>query len=105
MQGGIQINAEGHRFCDDSSGYSDQAANVLRQPGGFAWNVFDDRIAPVARQFQDSREAECAGAIIVADALEGLAQAMHVPFQIFSTEWQEIEALKSCAGEDRFGVH
>jgi fumarate reductase flavoprotein subunit len=103
MQGGIQVNAEGHRFCDESRGYSEQAANVLRQPGGFAWDVFDDRIAGVARQFEDFREAERAGAILGADTVEALAHAMPVPFQTFSAEWQEIEALKSCAGEDRFG--
>lgn len=103
MQGGIQVNAEGHRFCDESRGYSEQAASVLRQPGGFAWDVFDDRIARVARQFEDFREAERAGAILGADTVETLAHAMHVPFQTFSTEWQEIEALKSCAGEDHFG--
>jgi fumarate reductase flavoprotein subunit len=53
MQGGIQINANGRRFCDESRGYSEQAAGVLRQPGGFAWDVFDDRIAAIARQFED----------------------------------------------------
>ena len=56
MQGGIQINADGRRFCDELRGYSEQAADVLRQPGGFAWDVFDDRIAGVARQFEDFRD-------------------------------------------------
>ncbi len=45
MQGGIQVNSEGRRFCDESRGYSEQAADVLRQPGGIAWDVFDERIA------------------------------------------------------------
>ena len=40
MQGGIQVNGEGRRFCDETHGYSEQAAEVLRQPGGFAWTVF-----------------------------------------------------------------
>src|SRR5581483_120133 len=48
MQGGIQVNAEGRRFCDESRGYSEQAAEVLRQPGGIAWSVFDARMAEVA---------------------------------------------------------
>jgi len=57
MQGGIQVNGEGRRFCDETHGYSEQAAEVLRQPGGFAWTVFDERIATVARQFDDFRKA------------------------------------------------
>ncbi|HUZ32441.1 MAG TPA: FAD-dependent oxidoreductase [Xanthobacteraceae bacterium] len=103
MQGGIQINAEGRRFCDESRGYSEQAADVLGQPGGFAWEIFDDRIAGVARQFEDFREAERAGAIVSADTMEDLAQTMHVPVQILLAEWREVEDLKSRAGLDRFG--
>jgi fumarate reductase flavoprotein subunit len=102
MQGGIQVNAEGRRFFDESRGYSEQAANVLRQPGGFAWDVFDDRIACVARQFADFRDAESAGAIIAANTLEDLAGAMGVPVRDFVEEWQEVERWKSCSGQDRF---
>src|ERR1051326_4966588 len=103
MQGGIQINAEGRRFCDESRGYSEQAADVLRQPGGFAWNVFDDRIARIARQFEDFRDAERVGAIVSAAAVEDLAHAMRVPIQAFAAEWHEVESLKSRAACDRFG--
>ena len=69
MQGGIQVNGEGRRFCDETHGYSEQAAEVLRQPGGIAWTVFDARIAAVARQFDDFRKAESAGAILTADSI------------------------------------
>jgi fumarate reductase flavoprotein subunit len=103
MQGGIQINANGRRFCDESRGYSEQAADVLLQPGGFVWDVFDDRIASVARQFEDFRDAERASAIVSAGTLEDLAWMMHVPVQAFCSEWREVEDLKAQAGRDRFG--
>lgn len=103
MEGGIQINADGRRFCDESRGYSEQAADVLRQPGGAVWDVFDERIAGVARQFEDFRNAERAGAVVCTDRLENLAQAMRVPVQGLFAEWQEVEGLKSCSGKDRFG--
>ena len=103
MQGGIQVNAEGRRFCDESRGYSEQAADVLRQPAGFAWDVFDDRITGIARQFEDFRNAERTGAIVSADTIEDLAQAMHVPVQAFTAEWHKVESLKSRAARDRFG--
>ncbi len=103
MQGGIQINAEGRRFCDESRGYSEQAADVLRQPGGFAWDVFDERIAGIARQFEDFRNAERLGAIVSADTVEGLARAMDVPVQALTAEWREVESFKSRARRDRFG--
>jgi fumarate reductase flavoprotein subunit len=103
MQGGIQVNGEGKRFCDETHGYSEQAAEVLRQPGGFAWTVFDERIAGVARQFDDFRKAESAGAILTAGSLESLANAMRVPAATFAAEWNDVETLKSSGGQDRYG--
>lgn len=103
MEGGIQINGEGRRFCDETRGYSEQAAEVLRQPGRFVWNVFDERIAKVARQFEDFREAERAGAIRSAEGIADLATAMHIPTAVFAAEWNEVENLKSADAQDRFG--
>ncbi|MGA8937283.1 MAG: FAD-dependent oxidoreductase, partial [Pseudolabrys sp.] len=103
MEGGIQINSEGRRFCDETRGYSEQAADVLRQPGGFVWTVFDERIAQVARQFEDFREAERAGAIRSAEVIADVAAAMHVPTAAFAAEWDDVENLKSADGRDRFG--
>jgi fumarate reductase flavoprotein subunit len=103
MQGGIQINRDGRRFCDESQGYSEQAAEVLRQPGAVAWSVFDARIAAVARQFEDFRDAERSGAVITGASVEALAAAMHVPAAAFTAEWAEVDALKANGGRDRFG--
>ena len=91
MEGGIQVNADGRRFCDESRGYSEQAAEVLRQPGGIAWNVFDGRIADIARQFEDFRNAEKGGALLTASSLGELAARMHVPAAVLAAEWDEVE--------------
>jgi fumarate reductase flavoprotein subunit len=103
MQGGIQINGEGRRFSDETRGYSEQAAEVLRQPGGFAWDVFDSRITTAARQFEDFLNAERTGAILTSDTIADLANAMHVPAATFSAEWDEVENLKLAGGQDQFG--
>ena len=60
-EGGFQVNREGRRFHNEALGYSEAAAQVLRQPGGIAFDIFDERIAGVARQFEDFRNAEKAG--------------------------------------------
>jgi fumarate reductase flavoprotein subunit len=103
MQGGIQINRDGLRFCDESQGYSEQAAEVLRQPGQIAWSVFDARIAAVARQFEDFRDAERAGAILTGGTVADLAGAMRVPAATFASAWTEVESLKATSGQDRYG--
>lgn len=58
MDGGVQINACGQRFHDETHGYSEAAVQVLAQPGGVAWNVFDDRTLTLARGFPDFVAAE-----------------------------------------------
>jgi fumarate reductase flavoprotein subunit len=103
MQGGFQVNIEGRRFCDESQGYSEQAAEVLRQPDGIAWSVFDARIAAVARQFEDFRDAERSGAVVTRQSVQALADAMRVPLEVFTAELTETEALKTRAGRDRYG--
>ena len=103
MQGGIQVNSEGRRFCDESRGYSEQATDVLRQPGGIAYDVFDARIAAVARQFEDFRDAEKAGALLTGQTIAELADAMHVPAAALAADWAEVERLKAANAQDRFG--
>ncbi|AEG92934.1 succinate dehydrogenase, flavoprotein subunit (Fumarate reductase)-like protein [Ramlibacter tataouinensis TTB310] len=73
MQGGVQLNAHGRRFHDETRGYSEAAVEVLRQPGGTAWNVFGDRQLALAREFPDFREAEAAGALRTAADRQALA--------------------------------
>lgn len=73
-QGGVQVNLNGARFWDESQGYSEAARAVLAQPEGIAWTIFDSRIAGIARQFQDFKDAEAIGAIRTADTLTELAE-------------------------------
>jgi fumarate reductase flavoprotein subunit len=63
MEGAVQINALGERFHNETLGYSEAAVQVLAQPGGVAWNVFDESLLRFARNFPDFCEAEAAGAL------------------------------------------
>jgi fumarate reductase flavoprotein subunit len=62
-EGGIQVNARGERFHDETAGYSEASVQVLAQPGGVAWNLFDDRLLALGRTFPDFVAAEAAGAV------------------------------------------
>jgi fumarate reductase flavoprotein subunit len=73
MEGGVQVNARGERFHDETQGYSEAAVHVLAQPGGVAWNVFDEPILELARGFPDFCEAERAGALKTCANIEALA--------------------------------
>jgi len=73
MEGGIQVNAEGRRFHDETAGYSEASVQVLAQPGGFAWNLFDPRLLALGRGFPDFVAAEAAGAVRQAADVPALA--------------------------------
>ncbi|GAB4036832.1 MAG: FAD-dependent oxidoreductase [Rubrivivax sp.] len=74
MEGGLQLNAQGRRFHDETTGYSEASLAVLAQPGGIAWNVFAAPQLALARQFPDFRAAEAAGALREAADLAALAR-------------------------------
>ncbi|MDJ1009681.1 MAG: FAD-dependent oxidoreductase [Paracoccaceae bacterium] len=97
--GGVQVNTEGRRFWDESQGYSEAARAVLAQPGGIAWAIFDGRIADIARQFQDFKEAEAAGAFRSADTVSELADLCGLPAEALAATLAAIPD----AGADDFG--
>ncbi len=102
-EGGFQVNLAGERFSNEASGYSEQGAHVLAQAGGVVWTVFDSRIAAVARQFEDFRQAEAAGIVLQADDVARLAVRMGVPAAALARSFAEVEALKNSGGTDVFG--
>ena len=101
MEGGCQVNREGRRFHNEALGYSEAAAEVLRQPGGVAFDIFDARIAAVARQFEDFRNAEKAGALMTASSIDELAARIGIPADGLQAELNEIAAGRG--RPDRFG--
>ena len=103
MEGGFQVNKSGARFADESQGYSEEAAIVLAQPGGIAFDIFDERIAAIARQFADFQQAEACGAIVEASTVADLAARLDIPVAALAQSFAEVEEAKSARTNDRFG--
>ncbi len=99
MEGGVQVNLKGERFWNESQGYSEAARVVLAQPEGMAFAIFDKRIADIARQFEDFKQAEAQGAVRWADSLSELAEVTGLPEEALSRSITDIPA----SGEDAFG--
>lgn len=104
MEGGVQVNRAGQRFWNEAQGYSEAARAVLGQPEGMAWAVFDARIAAIARQFEDFKQAEAQGAVKEAATPEALAQLMNVPSGALSATLAQIPWGGSDAFGRRFGT-
>lgn len=102
-EGGCQVNREGRRFWNEAQGYSEAARAVLAQPGGDAVAVFDSRIASVARQFADFRDAEAQGAVRRFDTMAELAQGFGLPATALQETMEAFDAAKRGADRDPFG--
>lgn len=102
-EGGFQVNAMGERFWNEASGYSEAALAVLGQPGGIAYDIFDARIAAVARQFEDFRRAEAAGAVVQAESSDELARRLNVEPQVIRATLESVADFKRRSSIDRFG--
>ena len=98
-EGGFQVNRDGVRFWNEAQGYSEAARAVLSQPGAEAFAVFDERIAAIARQFEDFKRAEKAGAIKSGKTIEDLADALGLPAHNLQKTLADVPA----GGSDAFG--
>ncbi|WP_372424316.1 FAD-dependent oxidoreductase [Salinarimonas chemoclinalis] len=102
-EGGFQVDRTGRRFWNEAQGYSEAARAVLARPGGEAFAIFDARIAGIARQFADFREAEAQGAVKSADTLAALAAALGLPTDAFAETCAAVDAAKAGRVDDPFG--
>ena len=103
MEGGVQVNSWGRRFSNEHQGYSEQAVAVLSQPGKIAWNIFDSRCHAVAREFEDYREAEAAGAIRTAADVEALAAVTGAPADALASTLADIARYQRGEAADPYG--
>ncbi len=103
MEGGFQVNRNGERFGNESRGYSEHALDVLAQPGGTAWNIYDRRLHMLGLSFDDYRQALDLGAVKQADSIEQLAVELQLPPGALAKTLAVYHQCAAGAGADSFG--
>lgn len=103
MEGGIQVNQHGERFSNEHLGYSEQAVEVLAQPGQIAWNLYDERCHDIAMTFEDYRQAVELGAVRKADSLTELAAITQIDEARLADTLRLVDQFASGTREDPFG--
>jgi fumarate reductase flavoprotein subunit len=103
MEGGVQVNVAGERFANEHAGYSEQAEAVLAQPGGIAFDIYDERLHQLGMEFEDYRGAVKVGAVRSAETAEALARQMNLPERKFAETIEAIDALARQNAADGFG--
>lgn len=77
MNGGFLVNQNGERFGNEAKGYSSLAIDVVDQPDGIAYEIFNERIFEKLRgEFDDFDEAVALGSYISAQNIETLAEKL-----------------------------
>jgi fumarate reductase flavoprotein subunit len=74
-KGGVIVNGNGHRFGDESAGYSGYTPNVMAQ-GGACFAIFDQKIFDIAAAEEEFVELANYGGVKKADTPQALA-ALH----------------------------
>jgi fumarate reductase flavoprotein subunit len=103
MEGGFLVNAAGRRFSNEHAGYSEQAVEVLRQPGRIAYLIYDERLHRLALDFEDYRTAAKAGAVRRLPSLRELAASFNLPPDALAATLEETRAFAEGRAVDPFG--
>jgi fumarate reductase flavoprotein subunit len=103
MRGGMMVNLSGQRFGDETTGYSEYAAQLAAQDGAEGWLVFDKRIHDDSLVFTDFQQTVESGALVWGETLTELAAAMAVDAEVLQEEADGLAAVSTGNGSDRFG--
>ncbi|MBW6425809.1 FAD-dependent oxidoreductase [Rhizobium sp. XQZ8] len=103
IRGGFQVNNTGKRFSNEMSGYSEQASEVLDQPGGTAWTIYDKRCEEPALTFQDYHRVLESGSVMTAESIGELAAKIGVPHEALQASFDQVRAAIDGVTADRFG--
>ncbi|MCS6948146.1 MAG: FAD-dependent oxidoreductase, partial [Steroidobacteraceae bacterium] len=103
MEGGFQVNVHGARFSNEALGYSEQAVQVLAQPGRVAWTIYDERLHRLMLEFDDYRHAVEARAILTAPTVAELAQRAGIDAAGLEQTVTAVAAQLRTGSVDRWG--
>ncbi|MBE2278502.1 MAG: FAD-dependent oxidoreductase [Rhodobacteraceae bacterium] len=102
-EGGFQVNRAGERFSNEASGYSEQAVEVIAQPGREAFEIFDSLREAPALDFADYREVLGLGGVKQAGTLAELAGLLGLPLAALERTAREVDEMRSGLRPDPWG--
>lgn len=102
--GGVQVNLDGKRFEDELDNISGQALDILKQPEGVCYIVYDERLHQQAlASFAEYRTAAEIKACKSAKTLTELADLIKLPAAVLTSTIEEVEQLKRNNSVCEFG--
>lgn len=102
-EGAIQVNRDGERFVNEHEGYSEGALFVLAQPGGVAYNIYDERIHEVGLSMPGYLDAIAKGLIKRGATLRELARHLGISNEGLEQSLAMVNSLAFDNEVDEFG--
>lgn len=102
MHGGFLVDSDGRRYGDETSGYSEYAAESLKHAGGESWIIIDERIHEACLDFQDYLDVIEGKGVKWADTPEELGEVGGLDANGLRTTLEQTRAAANGA-EDEFG--
>jgi fumarate reductase flavoprotein subunit len=103
MHGAVVLDADGRRFADETTGYSEFAALLAARPAARGWMVLDARIDGLCRPFADWADLVASGALREADSVADLADVLGVDQEVLEAELGTVAAVARGQGRDPHG--
>ncbi|MBM3505655.1 MAG: FAD-dependent oxidoreductase [Alphaproteobacteria bacterium] len=101
--GGIQVNDRAERFGNEAQNNSEHARSVLAQPGGLAWNIYNESGHRTAERTRGYQEAQRLNLVKKAVTVQLLAAITGLPFATLSAALREVATAHESGQPDRFG--
>jgi fumarate reductase flavoprotein subunit len=102
MHGAVLLDLTGHRFGDETCGYSEYAPMLAARPDATGWVVLDKRIHDLCLPFTDFTDLVDSGVLVWAESLESLVDSTGLPPAAVA-ELAEVARVAAGQGSDRFG--
>lgn len=99
-KGGILVNAEGLRFCNETEGRDAVSGAELEQPGGYSYLILDHWMEEAYNVIDGYIEK---GYALQGDTYAQLARAMGVPEEAFSETMEQWNASTAAGRDTLFG--
>lgn len=102
LRGGIQVNTAGKRFSDETRNYAQRALEVLAQPAGYVWSIFDAPIDAELQAFAPYRDVVATGTVLSAGSIDDLCHVTGLPAALKDT-LREITESVAAGRKDSLG--
>lgn len=103
MRGAVTVNLNGERFSNENLDISAQALNILQQPEGTGWIIFDETRRDIVKDLPEFQDLVALGGVRSAETAADLAEIIRVPADALQRTLADVEKMSAGLATCPFG--